>query len=146
VPGSSNLIATRSDTGYVDVGSAGSYYKLSAVDVNGNESGYALATTGGTVDVGEVGARLEFALEGVRPNPSRGERLSVAFTLPSAAPARLELLEVAGRRVTEREVRALGPGRHVVELAAGRTLAPGLYFVRLLQGARVRVERVATLK
>lgn len=52
VPTAGNLIANTSETGYVDVGPAGSYYKLSAVDVNGNESGYTLlsptGTTGGT--------------------------------------------------------------------------------------------------
>jgi xanthine dehydrogenase molybdenum-binding subunit len=49
---------------------------------------------------------------------------------------------VSGRRVVEREVGSLGPGRHVVDLAAGHTLAPGLYLVRLVQGLHVRVARV----
>jgi hypothetical protein len=40
---------------------------------------------------------VAFALEGVQPNPARGERLSVAFALPSGAPARLELLDVSVR-------------------------------------------------
>jgi hypothetical protein len=43
-PGPGNLVATPSDTGYVDGGSSWSYYKLAAVDVNGNASGYALVT------------------------------------------------------------------------------------------------------
>ncbi len=42
VPDAGHLIATRSDTGYVDAGPPGRTYKLSAVDVNGNEGGYAL--------------------------------------------------------------------------------------------------------
>ena len=37
-----SLVVSKSDTGYVDTGAAGSYYKLSAVDVNGNESNLAL--------------------------------------------------------------------------------------------------------
>ena len=40
-PDVAHLIATRSDTGYVDPGPPGRCYKLSAVDVNGNESGCA---------------------------------------------------------------------------------------------------------
>lgn len=145
VPGPSNLIATRSDTGYVDPGPAGSYYKLSALDLNGNESGYALVTPGGTTDV-PAGPPLAFALEGARPNPTAGRELAVQFVLPSAAPAQLELLDVSGRRVITREVGALGAGRHVVDLAADRRLAPGLYLVRLTQGANLRVARVAVLK
>jgi DNA-binding beta-propeller fold protein YncE len=145
VPGPSSLIAARSDTGYVDPGPAGSYYKLSAVDVNGNEGGCALLTPGGTVDA-PAGSPAVFALEGVQPNPTRGDRLRVAFALPGAAPARLELLDVSGRRVVAREVGALGAGRHVLDLATGRRPAPGLYLVRLTQGADVRVARVAVLK
>jgi hypothetical protein len=144
VPGPGNLIATPPDTGHVDVGAAGSYYKLSAVDVNGNESGYALVTPGGTVDVAD-GAPLAFSLEGVRPNPTRGSRLSVSFVLPISAPARLELLDVGGRRVAGQEVGALGAGRHSVELSAGRRLPPGLYLARLTQGDDVRVGRVAVI-
>ena len=144
VPGPANLITTRSDTGYVDPGPAGSFYKLSAVDVNGNEGGYAALGPDGTLDVGDGGAFV-FALVGVRPNPSRGEGLSVAFTLPAAAPARLEVLDVSGRRVVAREVGSLGPGRHTLDLAEGRRLAPGLYLVRLTQGANARVRRVAVI-
>ena len=145
VPGPASLIATRSDTGYVDPGPAGSYFKLSAVDVNGNESGCALLTPGGTTEVPD-GGPAAFALEGVQPNPTRGGRLSVAFSLPSAAPARLEMLDVSGRRVAVREVGVLGAGRHEVEVGVGRPLAPGLYLVRLTQGANTRVVRVAALK
>jgi len=89
---------------------------------------------------------FQFTLEGLRPNPSRGELLRVAFVLPSSAAARLELLDVSGRRVLEREVGALGAGRHVVDLAAGQRLAQGLYLVRLTQGTNTRTSRVAVLK
>src|SRR5439155_13465556 len=116
VPGPANLIATSSDTGHVDVGPAGGYYKLSAVDVNGNESGFTLLAPSGTVEVAD-GAPLAFALAGVHPNPARGRRLSVAFTLAAAGEARLELLDVSGRQLTGREVGSLGTGHHTVDLA-----------------------------
>src|SRR5262249_17234878 len=48
------------------------------------------------------------ALEGARPNPVVGP-LGVAFTLPSAAPATLELLDVAGTQVQAREVGSPSP-------------------------------------
>jgi hypothetical protein len=144
-PAPGNLIATPGDTGYVDVGPAGGYYKLAAVDVNGNVSGYALLTPGGTVGVAN-GATLTFALEGARPNPSRGGRLNVAFALPSGASARLELIDVSGRRMEVREVGALGAGRHVVELAAGRKVPAGSYLVRLTQGANRRTVRAIVIE
>ena len=137
-------IATKPDTGYADAGSAGSYYRLTAFDVHGNESGFALLTPGNAVGVGDAEA-LSFALETVRPNPTHGERLSIDFILPRAGTARLELLDVAGRRVVGREVGSLGIGRHQVDLASGARLVPGLYLVRLTQGANTRTKRVAVL-
>ena len=144
-PGPGNLIATRSDTGYADVGPAGSYYKLSGTDRNGNESLFATLGPGSTLDVEDDGP-IAFSLETVRPNPTRGRNLTIQFALASQAPARLELLDVSGRRVGEREVGSLGPGRHAVELSAQRALPPGLYLVRLTQGASQRITRVTMLE
>lgn len=69
VPGPGNTIASPSDTGYADVGQAGSYYKLSAVDVNGNESGYALLTPAGTTSVpgGDTPNSPSLACDRTRP-------------------------------------------------------------------------------
>jgi hypothetical protein len=145
VPGPGSLVAARRDTGYVDNPGAAFYYKLSAVDIHGNESPHAFLLPSGTVDVPEIGP-LAFMLEGVRPNPSRGEGLTVAFTLPTTATARLELLDVSGRRVVEREVGSLGAGTHTLDLGVGQRLAPGLYLVRLTQGANTRTTRVAVLQ
>src|SRR5262249_40646440 len=50
VPGPGNLIASPPDTGYADVGPSGRYYKLSAVDVHGNESAHSLLTPSATTD------------------------------------------------------------------------------------------------
>jgi hypothetical protein len=145
VPGPGNLIATASDTGFVDPSASGSYYKLSAVDLDGNESGYALVSPGSTLGV-NAGEPVAFALEGARPNPASGAQLHISFSLPSAEPATLELIDIGGRRVVARDVGALGAGRHQVNLSAGAPLAPGLYLVRLTQGARHGVTRVSVLE
>lgn len=91
-------------------------------------------------------ATLLFALDPVGPNPMRGGALTVHFMLPSAAPARVELLDVSGRRVAEREVGSLGAGRHALDLGEGLRLASGLYLVRLRQGTNTRVVKVVVLK
>jgi hypothetical protein len=144
-PGPGNLVVATTDTGFVDAGAAGSYYKLSAVDLNGNESPF--VTVGPAQTTAVAGdAPLAFALEGVRPNPASGRQLMVHFTLPVAQAARLELLDVAGRRVAARDVGALGAGAHAVDLAEGARINPGLYFVRLRQGAGEQVRRVSVVE
>jgi hypothetical protein len=145
IPGTGNLINAQPDTGYADTGPAGSYYKLSAVDIHGNESAFVLFTPAANTGV-SGGSAVTFALEGVWPNPARTSGLNVAFALASNASARLELLDMSGRRVRFEEVGSLGAGRHTVDLAQGRKVAPGLYWVRLSQGANQRVTRAAVLE
>ena len=144
-PGVGNLIASPTSPSHDDVGPAGAHYKVSAVDVNGNESGFTLITPGQTTGVGG-GEPVAFALDGIHPNPASGTGLHVAFALPTGSAARLELLDVTGRRVLAREVGTLGEGRHRVNLAEGRRVAPGLYWVRLTQGANRGGTRVAVIE
>jgi hypothetical protein len=143
VPAPGNLVSAQPDTGYADAGAANSYYKLSAVDVHGNESGYALLSPSGTASV-EGSGSAAFALYGVRPNPATAASLNVAFSLATGAPARLELVDVSGRRVLTRE--AVGAGLHVVDLAVGHSVPSGLYWIRLTQGARTSGVRVAVIQ
>lgn len=119
--------------------------------VSGQLYGYRLGImdAGVEVFVGEAWALADatvFALEGARPNPATGGDLNVWFSLPGAAPARLELLDVGGRKLAAREVGGLGPGRHAVNLGQGLGLAPGIYLVRLSQAGTERVSRVAVIR
>ncbi len=100
------------------------------------------------VDLPTLDGEASFALtlDPVRPNPAAGGALTAHFTLASAAPASLELLDVAGRRIVAREVGPLGAGHHAFDLGEGRRLAPGLYLVCLRQGTSTRVARVAVLE
>ena len=70
----------------------------------------------------------------------------MVFSLPVSASAWLQLVDVSGLQVMTREVGSLGAGRHTVDLAAGRRLPPGLYLVRLTQGANQRVTRVVVVE
>jgi hypothetical protein len=144
VPLAGNLVTATPDTGYADAGPSGGYYKLSAVDRNGNESPFALVGPGQTADVPGEPA-VQFALAGTLPNPSHDGRLLVHFALPGGAPASLELFDLAGRRIEARAVGALGAGRHAVELAPRRRLAAGVYLVRLTQGTVRRSVRAVVL-
>lgn len=83
------------------------------------------------------------AIRSVRPNPSDRE-MWVAFSLATAQPARLELIDVSGRRVREQTVN--GGGQQMVDLATGGRLAPGVYLVRLTQDRQSVVTRVSVVR
>jgi hypothetical protein len=89
--------------------------------------------------------RLSLSL-GIAPVPSRGDRLLVAFTLPSRERAHLELFDVAGRRIVSHEVTALGAGLHRIDLAAGRAFRPGVYLLRLTQSGRAVTARAVVVE
>jgi hypothetical protein len=220
VPSTSNLLVSKADTGYVDfAGTLRDYYKLSAIDIHGNESRFALVMPTGPTDalaslvsvtyqarlvkltwsaaanpglvatvyrrtdgsdwssVAQIVAsgtglltysdasvvpgqrygyrlgivdggkevfageawfdvpQLTLAIKGAQPNPSTGDLL-IEFSLPSAAPATLDLLDMTGRRLFTRGVGALGAGAHVIRIDEARGLASGVYVARLEQGGR----------
>jgi hypothetical protein len=91
----------------------------------------------------QVPGEQTLELEGFRPNPARGD-LVVAFALPVAGQAVLEVLDAGGRRVLAQEA-TLGPGRHVVRFVA-QDLRPGIYWIRLRQGNASRVTRGILLR
>src|SRR6185436_3438921 len=72
---------------------------------------------------GETPPALSILASSLHPTAS-GE-LSVEFVLPNRNPARLDLLDVAGRVMTSRQVGEMGPGRHTLELAPERALPQG---------------------
>ncbi|OGF16712.1 MAG: hypothetical protein A2W00_14650 [Candidatus Eisenbacteria bacterium RBG_16_71_46] len=79
-----------------------------------------------------------------RPNPATGE-LRLAFALPDASPAVLEVLDVAGRRVVLRRLEGLGAGEHDLRLDESAALPAGAYLIRLSQGGRYVTTRACLL-
>jgi len=100
-----------------------------------------VAHTGGDVHV-DVPVAAGFSLSAPRPNPAAGA-FSVAFSLAGGAAARLEVLDVAGRRVWSRDVTSAGPGAHVEAFSGAPAWPAGVYLVRLVEGGRERVARLA---
>ena len=113
--------------------------------------GYRLGVlTGGAEEfVGEtwvdVPSTSKFALSGLRPNPAT-KNLMAAFSLPNSEPAQLTLLDVSGRMVVAREVGELGAGSHVLDLMPGRTIAPGVYLLRLTGHGHSIVKRAVVIR
>jgi len=86
-----------------------------------------------------------FALAGAMPNPALTRELTVAFSLTGSGPAKLEVLDLAGRREYARALTELAPGRHTLPLAnAG--LAPGVHWLRLTEGLRSAHARMVIVK
>ena len=89
-------------------------------------------------------APAQVALLGAEPNPF-GDRTTLRFTLPEAADARVEVLDLLGRRVA---LLADGPaeaGTHTV-VWDGAGAPAGVYVVRLATGTAVRTLRVTRLR
>jgi len=126
-------------------------YEDAAV-VPGTRYGYRLGLQDGGSEVAagetwvDVPAAASLALNGVRPNPAAAGGLWVRFVLPNAEPASLELYDVSGRQVESRAVGALGAGEHDLRLDSGAPLAPGVYLLRLTQGARSLTARAVVIR
>ena len=90
-------------------------------------------------------AEVRLALHGFTPNPPVRE-LAVSFSLPDAAPATLELLDLAGRRVRSVDVGTLGAGWHTVALGERVGLPSGVYLVRLRHSGRSLVAKCVLMR
>jgi probable HAF family extracellular repeat protein len=115
----------------------------------GTEYAYRLAVLDGAVTryVGMVGVRtpkqLSLAIQGFRPNPARAGDVSIFFSLPVAGDATIEVFDVNGRRRANHVARGLAAGVQQARLPEAKSLAQGVYFVRLSQAGRSSISRLA---
>ena len=119
-------------------------------DVHAEESvGYRLRGFAGVLAGSEahvrIPERVTFSLRGFVTNPAE-RTTEVEFALVGDAPARLELLDVAGRVLASRAVTGAGAGRHRTTFADRGPIAPGMAFVRLTEGPHCRVARAVVLR
>jgi hypothetical protein len=138
-PAPENRIATLVDTTYVDLDpmSITSSYRLTVVDVHGNEGPSSL------VHPDLVGVPAEPRVLALSlANPSSGG-LVVAFSLATESPARLEAFDAKGRRVFASIETGAGEQRKL--LGAGWRLAAGVYVVRLTQDGATRTAKAVLL-
>jgi len=110
------------------------------VDVNGNESGYAVLQITGGVGVPVPEIPRELALGPATPNPVRQGALW-QLALPRAARVRADVHDAAGRRVLRLVDATLEAGyrplRWDLRDAAGRQVGSGTYFLRVRVDALV---------
>jgi len=103
-----------------------------------------LRVTGGSIVAVEPGgprtdAGARLALGGLVPNPARASGAArIAYRLATSEPASIALYDLRGRVLARRALEHPEPGPGSLDLAGlGRAgIAPGVYWLRLTQGAR----------
>jgi len=101
--------------------------------------------SGHTAGVSHGAAPIVLAIRSLGGNPSRGA-IRLELALPNPGKAKVELFDVAGRRVESRELEVSAPGRQVVEWPGARRLAAGVYMARLSQGGHDVKTRIALIR
>jgi hypothetical protein len=151
-PGPGNLLAEPCDTFYFDDGwrwDGGYCYKVAALDVHGNESGYALlcsedVTGGETPEVPQA----SFLAQN-HPNPFN-PATTISFGLHEPAHATLKIYDAAGRLVRVIIDGHRAANRYEVTWngrdAAGNAAASGVYFYKLEAGSFRETKKMVLLK
>ena len=88
----------------------------------------------GVASEGSAGAPRRLAIHPLG-NPAC-PTLDLTCDLPGSESALLEVFDVMGRMMNHRDLPATAPGTVRIAAGAGARLAPGIYWVRLSQGAR----------
>ncbi|MCX5752833.1 MAG: T9SS type A sorting domain-containing protein [Candidatus Krumholzibacteria bacterium] len=141
VPDPDNLAATPTEPGWFDGEwrwDGGYYYKVAAVDVHDNESGYALLGPDDVTGADSPRAPEATYLAQNFPNPFNPVT-KIAFGLKGPAEVKLGVYDASGRLVRMLVEGARPAGRYT-ELwdgrnARGAAVASGIYFYRLDAGA-----------
>jgi len=148
VPGPGNLIAAPGEPGWADAAGQPAFYKLSALDIHGNQSDFALLGPASTTDV-SGSLRAEVWLADADPNPMVDQSL-VRFAVPRDARVALTILDLSGRRVRRLVDGVLPAGEHAARWdgrdAAGREAASGLYLVWLQTEGITRSSRLVKVR
>lgn len=137
-----NRLGQTSDSSFIDAApSAGSWYRVVALDTHGNQSASQAVAGPGAA----AGLPALLALSAPRPNPARGE---VAFevALPVAGPVALSIIDPRGRVLRVLESAPLAAGRHPYAWDGkdrlGRRAAAGVYVIRLETAGGVRARKL----
>jgi len=122
----------------------------------GGDNGYAFGDTwaldwrhaGQSTPVAPVSGRVaidpqkDLALAVARA--TTGEPLTVRFSTPGSETARLELFDLSGRRLDQLDL--VPRTEHgLARIASAQHLIPGVYFLRLAQGAALSTRRIVVL-
>ena len=151
-PGTGNLLAEQCDTLLLDGGwrwDVGFWYKVTAVDIHGNESLYAVFGPDMVTGDDPIPAPNATFLAQNYPNPFN-PNTEIAFGLKSGGFVNLSIYNAAGQLVTVliNESRPAGPYTTVWNGKAenGTTAASGVYFYRLITNEFEETKKMILLR
>ncbi len=152
VPGPGNLLATAVESWYFDETwhwSEGYYYKVSAEDVHGNESGYALIGPDGITGDEPSTPPLQSYLEQNCPNPFNPQT-TISFGLGKAGPVSLKIFDCMGREVATLIDKRLPPGHYSKKwngtLGDGRRVTSGVYLYQLRTNSFTKTRKMILIQ
>jgi hypothetical protein len=141
VPSPGNRLATPVEPGWFDGSwcwSSGSHYKISAIDIHGNESGFALIRPADVTGDDSPGTPAAGYLRQNYPNPFN-PLTRIVFGLSEPAHVSLRIYDASGRlvRVLTGEKRPAGQHEEFWDGSddKGSPVSSGFYFYRLRAGA-----------
>jgi len=125
------------------------WHGVVVVNEDGGTGSYHLRINQGVVGVNDPQAPVANALQGIAPNPARGPA-RFDFALREASRVSFQVLDVAGRVVSETPERSWQSGRWSLSWDGrarnGSRLAPGVYFVRMqVAGQPLALKKLALL-
>jgi hypothetical protein len=109
----------------------------------------AISSAGGVEYLGaatvEIPSDSVLAFLGARAGTGRSP-LRVSFSLATREPVRIEVLDVAGRRLVAQDYTHLDPGSHTLMVGEGLRFPSGIYLVRIGQGGRQVTGKAAIIR
>jgi hypothetical protein len=151
-PSPADLVASPGDTAWFDTEwrwDSGYCYKVSALDIHGNESGYALLTRDGLAGDETPKAPLVTYLSQNFPNPFN-PMTKIEFGLASPDQVGLRIYDAAGRLVRVLVDGVLPASRYEKiwdgRDGMGRGVASGVYFYRLDAGTFTQTRKMILLR
>ncbi|MBE0433913.1 T9SS type A sorting domain-containing protein [candidate division WOR-3 bacterium] len=137
-PGDVNRIGTSEVAAYTDSSLAVGiyYYVVSALDVNGNESGYSNEVEAVITGIEEAGFDIpvSHALSQNHPNPFRVQT-AISYELPRPGLVTIAIYNVAGQRIKTLVEEKKDAGYHTVPWDGrsndGKPVSNGVYFCRM---------------
>ena len=145
---SSNEILTQiTETTYNDLSVDGEYYyRVSAFDLNGNESelSASVQVTTELLSNDLLDIPTEFALNGCYPNPFNPST-TVEYAIPEISNVKISILDITGREVDILINGIQTPGFHQIKWDA-QNLPAGIYMVMMRTDDFTQVQKIMLLK
>ncbi|MBE0433873.1 T9SS type A sorting domain-containing protein [candidate division WOR-3 bacterium] len=148
-PGAANQIGTSEVSSYTDSSLAiGSYYyRVSALDINGNESGYSNEVEAVITGIVEAGIDMptSYALFQNHPNPFRVET-GIRYQLPRPDFVTIAIYNVSGQRIKTLVNEHTDAGYYAIRWdgrnESSQTVSNGVYFCRMKAGEYTSVKKI----